>query len=349
VHRYSIGFGPPILSVRRGETDYSIGALPLGGFVRIHGMDPHEEGLDPTDPRSYATRPAWQRALIIFAGPFINYLFALLLAFGLYAAGTHLPVPLTVGAVATGSPAARAQLRPGDVLVRIGGQPAEQWSQLVEAVLASDGLPLTLTVRRAEAELTLTVTPRNDTRGIPRIGVAQQYVHRRLPLGEAAGAALGHVHRLITEPFVLLARGLQGRPGLELVGPVAIVQQASDAASSGADAFLRVLVAISAALALFNLLPIPALDGGRLAFIGLEAATGRKVSPRVETIAHAVGFLALIALLLGVVAKDIRRLLVARGALPVETSAPAPKGAALPEGGLPEGEVPDAGAPDAGP
>jgi regulator of sigma E protease len=308
VHRFSIGFGPALLTFRRNQIDYTVGAIPLGGFVKIHGMNPHEEGLDPQDPESFMAKAAWKRMLVIFAGPFFNYLLAVAAIFVLYLAGTHVAVPSTIGGVAPGSEAARAGLRPGDTVLTVDGAPVPKWLDLVEKVNDSPGKTLLFAVGRPEGRVEIPVTPRADASGTGRIGVEQQFSFRKFSFAEAVPASFAHVHRLFTESLTLMARLVTGKKGVGMSSPLGIVQQASEAAATGWDPFIRMLVNISAALALFNLLPIPALDGGRLLFLIVETITGRPVSPKAETTAHTIGFFALIAVLLYAVVGDIGKM-----------------------------------------
>lgn len=333
VDRFSIGFGPAIVSWRRGGIDYAIGALPLGGYVKIHGMNPFEEGLSPEDRTSFAARPVWQRLLVILAGPLANYLLAVAVLFALYLSGTHVVVPMRVGTVAPASEAARAQLRPGDRIVAVDGEPVSRWSDLAARINDAPGRPLVLRIDREGVESEVRLTPR-DENGVGRIGIGQQYVHRRLPFAEALGSAFVHTTVFFEENARALWRVVTARRGGDVSGPVGIVKAASDAASSGADAFLRVIVAISVALAFFNLLPIPALDGGRLLFLGIEAVTRRPVNPKVEATLHGLGFFALIALIVFAIGGDVRKL-ARRGEPPAQVPAqPLPGGTPTPDAGV---------------
>ncbi|HYH99123.1 site-2 protease family protein, partial [Hyalangium sp.] len=149
-----------------------------------------------------------------------------------------------------------------------------------------------------------------DERGVGRIGVSQQYVFREHPPGEALTQSLVHTQRVATEALTLVWSAVAGpAPEAEPPSSVAVVRQSSGAASTGWDAFLRVLVAISVALALLHLVPVPGLDGGRLLFLSVELARGRPVSAKVETLANTVGFLALAAAILTVAVAEVRRAL----------------------------------------
>ncbi|MCY0996528.1 M50 family metallopeptidase [Myxococcus sp. MISCRS1] len=338
VPRFVFGFGPPMASFRLGGTQFVVGAVPLGATVHIQGMNPHRSEV--AEAASFRTLGPLRRALIILAGPLSNYLFALGVLFALYTSGTHVVVPLTVGTVRPGSEAARAQLLPGDRIDSVNGQALRSWTEFVEKVAVGVGSTLELRVDRHGEQRTVTVRPRADERGEGRIGVSQQYVYRTHAPGEALRHATVHTMNLAAEGvtmFTRLAKGEQARGGP--TGPGALVrQESSDAASSGLDSVLRALVAASLALALLTLLPIPGLDGGRVVLLLVEAVSGRKLPPRVETVAQTVGFLASATVIVAVAFAEIR------GALPErfrsESASPATTG----PGGTTAGAPPTTGA-----
>lgn len=330
VPRFTLGFGPPLLSFRLAGTEFVVASVPFGASVHIHGMNPHAPGVEPDDPGSYGAKPAWRRMLVVLAGPLANYLLALGLLVALYASGTHVVVPLTVGTVQPGSEAARAQLLPGDRIVHVNGAALKNWSAFVQVVADNPGRELTLDVLREGEARTVTVRPRPDERGAGRIGVSQQYVFRQHGLGEALGHALVHTRTVAGEVVGLLRRMALGAEDSEPTSPVALVRQSSDAATSGFDGFLRVLVLVSVALALLTVLPVPSLDGGRLVFLAVEAIRGgRRLSPKAETLANLVGFVGLTLAVVGVAALDVRR------ALPPPPVAQPPSEQAPPDAGSP--------------
>ncbi|MCP3163738.1 site-2 protease family protein [Myxococcus qinghaiensis] len=306
VPRFVFGFGPPMASFRLGGTQFVVGAVPLGATVHIQGMNPHRADAD--EAVSFRAMGPLRRALIILAGPLANYLFALGVLFALYTSGTHVVVPLTVGTVRPGSEAARAQLLPGDRIDTVDGQPLRTWTEFVEKVAVGVGRTLELRVNRHGESRTVSVRPRADERGEGRIGVSQQYVYRSHAPGEALGHAFVHTMNLASEGVAMFARLVRGgQPHGGPTGPGALVrQESSDAASSGVDSVLRALVAASMALALLTLLPVPGLDGGRVLLLMIEVASGRKLPPRVETVAQTVGFLAISAVIVAVAAAEIR-------------------------------------------
>lgn len=346
VPRFTLGFGPPLLSFRLFGTEYVLAAIPIGASARLHGMNPHEPGLDPDDPRSYSTQRLWKRVLITLAGSLANYLFALALLFALYSSGTHVVVPLTVGTVTPGSEAARAQMLPGDRILSVDGQSVKSWSDFVAQIGQSPGAERTLVLVREGEHRVVQVRPRSDERGVGRIGVSQQYVYREHPPGEALTHSLVHTERVAAEALGLVWSMVRGPdPLAETPSSVAVMRQSSGAASTGRDSFARVLVAISVALALLHLIPVPGLDGGRLLFLAIEAARRRPVSARAQTLANTVGFLAIVAVIVALSVAEVRRALPS----PEPREPPLPGGQAGPallDAGSPA--EPDLG-PDAGP
>jgi regulator of sigma E protease len=339
VPRFSLGFGPPLLSFRLLGTKYVLAAIPIGASATIHGMNPHTPGLDPADPTSYAALRPWKKLIITLAGSLANYLFALVTLFALYSVGTHVVVPLTVGTVTPGSEAARAQLLPGDRILSVDGQTVKTWSEFVELIGQSAGRERALVVTRHGEPRVVQVRPRPDARGVGRIGVSQQYVYREHAPGEALGHAVVHTQRVAVEALGLVWSFVTGpKPMAEPPSSVAVVRQSSGAASTGLDSFLRVLVAISVALALLHLVPVPGLDGGRLLFLAFEAARGRPVAPGVETAANTVGFLAITAAIVAVAVAEVRRALPSSEPVgpphPVASTAPASL-----DGGSPNGQA----------
>ncbi|MGQ0507536.1 MAG: M50 family metallopeptidase [Myxococcaceae bacterium] len=293
VERFTVGFGPPLLSFKPSLTRFTLGAIPFGGFARIRGMNPHDP-VHPEDWGSYSTRPAWQRMCVVFAGPLMGYVFSVLLLTVLYLSGTHVPVPMTIGQVEPGSAAARAQVRPGDVVVTVNGEQVFQWHDLVSRIDRTTRGGLEMGLLRQGEPFKIQVVPQS-WRGIGRIGVSQQYIYKRHPPAEAFVGAAAQVHRFMGECQRSTWRVVSGK-GLEQLNPVPIVNQTSDTAWTGLEAFLRVTATLSIILSLVQLLPLPSLDGGKLLFLLFELASRRRVPQGAETMAHVLGFLALLAL-----------------------------------------------------
>ena len=172
VDRFSIGFGPVLWSVKRGETTYQIAAIPLGGYVQIAGLNPGEEGMTADDPRAYPNRPVWQRLATIFAGPGTNYIFAVLLLLAMFFAwGVPGPGKSPIVAdLVEGKPAAAAGFMPEDEIVAVSGTPVKDVADVLPLVNASQGKEISVDLRRAGKPLTLKVTPQMDG-GEYRMGV----------------------------------------------------------------------------------------------------------------------------------------------------------------------------------
>ncbi|MEM6731408.1 MAG: M50 family metallopeptidase, partial [Myxococcota bacterium] len=174
VLRFSLGFGPPLVSHQRGETLYQIAALPFGGFVQVDGMGLREDDV-VDDERNYRNKPAWQRAAVVFAGPLVNWLLAAALVTGLgMTAGVGVPdESATIGIVGADTPAEEAGLRVDDRIVAVDGNAVESWIELVAEIQARPEKEMTLTVKRDDETLNLTATPRKGaTGGILGIGPA---------------------------------------------------------------------------------------------------------------------------------------------------------------------------------
>ena len=298
VETFSLGFGPRIWGFRRGETDYRLSALPLGGYCKIAGFTPDDPAAqDPSDPGSYMNKPAWRRFLVIAAGPGVNYLVAFLIIAALYASHGFLDLTTTRVEVIPGGPAAAAGLQTGDQVVAVDGVAVECFDDLRrELQKPGAGAQRRVEVLRDGARQAFTVRPQNGT-----ISVKLDRVMVRLPLAEAVPRALRDVWALNAATVGALWDAVRGKGSASLAGPIAIVRQASAEVKRGIADFASILANISVGLALFNFLPVPALDGGRLVFLGVELITRRKVNQRLESVVHVVGLLLLLGLLVSVV------------------------------------------------
>lgn len=307
VDRFSIGFGPKLFSFKRGDTIYQIAAIPLGGFVQIAGLNPGEEGLAPDDPRAFPNRPVWQRLATIFAGPGTNYVFAALLmvlafvSWGVPVAGK---APL-VGGVREGKPAAQAGLQPGDEIVSVDGKRIGDVNEVAPLINGSRGRPLVVELKREGRVQTVTVTPQKDGSDY-RIGI------EIIPKEEWAPAPLGKCiveglrfpvdqTAFILHGFADIARGKQKA---EFSGPIGIVKVMKRQISQGTKNALWIVAVISVYLGLFNLLPVPALDGGRLMFLAWELVSRRRVNQRVEQTVHMMGMFVLLGFILYVTIRN---------------------------------------------
>jgi regulator of sigma E protease len=297
VETYSLGFGPRIAGFRRGDTDYRLSAIPLGGYCKIAGFSPDEPAAqDPGDAGSYANKPAWRRFLVIAAGPGVNYLLAFVIIAALYATHGFLDLSTTRVQVLPGREAAAAGMHTGDRVLAIDGAPVATFDD-VRHELRKAGAPpeRRFEVQRAGRREQVEVHPRNGL-----IGVTQDKVLVRVSVPAAIPRAARDVWALNVATLQAIADLLRGRGGASLAGPIGIVKQASAEVKRGFADFASALASLSVSLAIFNFLPVPALDGGRLVFLGIELVSGRRVNQRAETVVHLVGFLFLLALVLAI-------------------------------------------------
>jgi len=319
VQRFSIGFGPVLFARTRGETEYAISAVPLGGYVKMLGEEDEEEALAEPE-RAFSTQPLSRRGAIVFAGPAMNFIFAFLVYSVLFlAVGAEVPSSEPrVGGVAAGSPAEQAGLRAGDRVLAVDGRATTTWEALAQTVRESKGAPLALTLERDGAQTTLTVTPKlretrsvfgEETGEVYLIGIEASHDWQAVgPLKAItmAGQQTATATYLVAQGLVLM---VQGRvPLRELGGPIAIARAAGQQARAGARYFLSMLAFLSVNLAVLNLLPIPALDGGHLALFAVEGALGRPLRQRHRELAQQVGLLLLLSLMVFVFFNDIHRL-----------------------------------------
>lgn len=302
VERFSIGFGPALASFRRGETDWRIGVIPFGGYVKIAGM---ADDVGADDPGSYASKPAWKRLLVILAGAGMNYLLAWVLLVALLSSGAVVPDPSSrVGGVAPGMPAATAGLQADDRIVAIDGQPVDSFEALAVRIGEAKEKPVALAVDRAGTRLDLTVTPTADG----KIGILRAETIKSFGFLESLEQATLRTFWGSVNMLGSLAALVQGEAEGDLMGPVGIAHEVARQAERGLRWLVGIAASLSLALGFFNLLPIPGLDGARAAFLGVEVVRRKPVDQRIEGWVHGIGLLLLLGLMAVVTVDDIRRI-----------------------------------------
>ena len=312
VDEFGIGFPPRLFVRRRGETEYTINAIPLGGFVRMLG-----ENGDSYSPRSFGAKPAWQRCIVLAAGAAMNFLAGLALFFVLFAV-IGLPTPLAhVQGLAAGSPAA-AVLRPGDTVIAVDNTPVRLYTELKAQINRHLGQQVTLDVRRDARTVRVQLVPRlHPPAGQGALGVALggAYANERQSVGQAAAMAIQAPVGMVQGMWGLLTSPAVRKESGGVSGPVGIARVTSDAANNvprtGWGPLLELAGLISLNFAVVNLLPLPALDGGRLIIALFGAVRRRRVSPEVEGAIHAVGMALLLLLMVVITYQDIARWLTA--------------------------------------
>lgn len=333
VDEFGLGFPPKLFGFKRGETTYTFNLIPFGGFVKIFGENPDEESLHgPDRERSFVNKPKYTQVAIISAGVFFNILLAWVLISIGFMSGLPTPiaaapkgaavedVQLVITGIQEGSPAQSEGLRPGDqiLLLQSGDDLLEEIAipQVQSFIAAHGDEEVMLQYKRGKNVTTATLIP---TEGIipgkPAIGISMDMIgivalppHRAVWEGAKmtialTGAVVGAFAGLIADAFT-------GEASLSnLTGPVGIVGLVGDAAEFGFIFLLGFTAFISINLAVINLIPFPALDGGRLLFLVIEAVKGSSISPKIANFAHAFGFALLILLMLVVTYNDVVRLI----------------------------------------
>jgi regulator of sigma E protease len=334
VNEFALGMGPKLIgwTSPRSGTLYSVRAFPIGGFCAMQGEDGKtseaEQQREFRETQELAAdnfqgKTAWQRLAIVLAGPVANFVLCYLLilisavAFGVAGAESQ-PI---VGQLMSGSAAQGAGIRTGDRIVEIDGVPVTSGAKLITKIHGSLGKKLALVYERNGARTEVNVTPKAcppaTGKNFGCIGFLPLPVFQRVGLGEAfvdSAWSFGQIANQTVESVgMLVAHFMQYAP--QVSGVIGMAQVATTVQDWGWGPYLMLAATISFALGLFNLLPIPALDGGRAAFIVAELVRGKPVDPEKEAMVHIAGFACLMALMLLVAFHDIARIVSGNGVL----------------------------------
>ena len=325
-NRFSIGFGPVLLKYQGSETEYALRAFPLGGFVGFPDDDP-DSTIPPDDPNLLSNRPIFDRAIVISAGVIANLIFAYTI-FVLQFSWTGIPdgfqyepgvqVPQVIS---TDAPAAQAGIQAGDVILAVNETEltAEESSRdrLVELISANPEEPLRMVIDRQGSFLSVTVTPELQEDGIGRIGVAllpNGTVTYRRPesLSEIFGLASDQFKNLLTQTisgfYRLVTRFTETAP--QLAGPVKIVEWGANIAENDTSGLATFAALISVNLAVINILPLPALDGGQLAFLMIEGLLGKPLPARIQENVMQTGLVLLLGFGIFLIIRDTAQLAI---------------------------------------
>lgn len=309
VDEFGLGFGKRLVSYKYGETIYSFNLIPLGGFVRLAGMDGDENNI-ATD--SFNAKKIWQKIAVIASGPLMNFVLALLLMFLVFFF-YGIPTPskfMVIGEVMPGQPAAAIGLKAGDQIIAVDGSEVNSWAELVDYIAENPNRKIKLKILQTDSVLTeKEIVPVYDSemkKGM--IGIKLKIIYQQLGFWQSLKIACLQTFGMIAAIFVSLFQMITGQLSGDVAGPLGIAQMAGQAAKAGFERVLQLTAILSINLGLFNLLPIPALDGGRLFFLFIEGIRGKAIDPRKEGLVHFAGFIILMIILLLVTYKDILRL-----------------------------------------
>lgn len=336
VEEFGFGLPPRVFGKKFGETVYSINWLPIGGFVKLYGEDEAGSGTVSIKPqkissknknRAFFAKPAWQRALVVFAGVFMNFVLAVLIISFLFSV-VGVPVPtekVVVTAIVNGAPAQKAGLKVGDTVETINGVKITSSIKLVEITKQHVGEKLLLKVKTKDSKTkNIELTPRKEypkDEGPMGVAISQDVSIKKYPWYQAPFIG---TKEALKETW-LIASGLGGlvvqlvTKGVvpsDVAGPVGIAQLTGRVVDIGPFAVLSFISLLSLNLAIINILPIPALDGGRLFFILFEAVTRKKVDPKFEGYAHTIGMAILLGLIALITLHDLFRVFTGQPILP---------------------------------
>lgn len=302
VNEFAIGMGPAFFKRQKGETQYSLRIFPIGGFCAMEGEDEDSE-----DERAFNNKPAWQRACVLAAGPFMNLLTAMLL---LIVIATWSGQPTTtVSQVLDDSPAYEAGIQAGDEILSVDGTKIEEWNDLLTAVGQTTADSVSIEVLRDGKELTVDSRVEYDEESQRnKVGIAPAVTHNIIK-GTVSGVK--NTGTMTVMMYDIIKKLITGKVSVkELSGPVGIVYAVNDSAKAGVIYVIYLSALLSLNLAVMNLLPLPALDGGRLLFLVIRKITGRRMTDEMEGKIHFVGIMLLLLLMAYVTWNDIVRFIV---------------------------------------
>lgn len=304
VNEFAFGMGPAIFKHQGKETLYSIRLVPIGGFTELEGEDT-EEADD--NPRAFNNKKWWQKILVLIAGAGMNILIAavvLTIFVGISGFVTN-----TLELVTPGGPAEAAGIMAGDTIVAVGDTETAEWADVTDALAAylEKGETVPVTVERGGETLSFDLTPVKNDEGRYVVGIQAKVTHDLIRSVGYGVRATGRVFVLILQGFVQIFK--EGNVLENVSGPVGMVQLVDETRDYGFSYFLYLVALVSVNLAIFNLLPFPALDGGRIIFVIIRQITGKAISDTVEARVHAVGMALLLVLAAVVACNDVLRLL----------------------------------------
>ncbi len=343
--KFSVGFGPAIIRVETEETLFQFAAIPVGGYVQVEGLtgsnetNPYDDLADELDVDLDALprHALWKRALVVAAGPIFNFILAVLLYAGLFGSFNAVAYEWKREATTTikevSAPASSAGILAGDTIEKINGKAILTFNQLKQAIGANGDAPMTVIVARPpegeraparyiETEQpglvlawpnppagwtrhTIVVTPEKTPKGYRR-GVVPEFARFGADgFGAATSLAVAETWAVTYKILLTLVELFEGSEDAQVASVIKITEVGADSVKMGSEWFMSLLALLSINLGLLNLLPLPALDGGRLAFIGAEAIARKPVPARIEVWIHAVGMIILMGLMIVIMAKEI--------------------------------------------
>jgi regulator of sigma E protease len=329
---FSLGFGPEIAGFNdRYSTRWKISAVPLGGYVKFYGDDNAASAPDHAAAAvmseaekidSFLFQPVASRAAVVAAGPFANFLLAILIFAGIFMITGKQSATARVDTVQPASAAAAAGFQSGDLVTAINGEKIESFAEMQRIVSIAAGEQLTIQVERGNALVTLKATPqlkeiKDNFGNVHRLGILG--ISRSMAAGDIKTQKMGPVQAVVggaQETWFVIDRTLSYIGGVftgreaadQLGGPIRIAQVSGQVATAGFAALIHLTAVLSVSIGLLNLFPIPLLDGGHLLFYGIEAVRGRPLSERAQELSFRIGFAFVVLLMIFATFNDILHL-----------------------------------------
>ncbi len=315
---FSLGFGPRLFGRKIGETQYQISLIPLGGYVKMVGEEPGEKIPPELLAKSFSAQPASKRLGIVFAGPFFNFLFALIAFLAIFMVGMPTLLP-EVGEVTPGYPAQQAGLLKGDRILEANGTALKSWEDLAKIIHESGGRSLSLKVERDKKTLQVSVIPQVSTQKnlfgdevrVGLIGIKPSgatFVERFDPF-TATYKALVQTWGITELTVISIVKIFEGKISAKTIGgPILIAQLAGQQAKAGILSLVIFMAVISINLVILNVLPIPVLDGWHILIFLIEGFTGKPVSLKLRERAQQIGVFIIVLIMLLVIYNDLSRI-----------------------------------------
>ncbi len=322
VEEFALGFGPKLISKKVGETVYSIRSIPLGGFCNMAGEFPaDDEDMDEKERtiykkaegknRLFHQKSAFKRFAVIFMGPVMNFLlagFIFILIFSVFGVPVSTSNEAVLGEIIPEKPAAEAGLQPNDKIISIDGTPVKSWKEMASLIKENSSEVIKIKFERNKKIQHVTIIPEySKESGGGIIGIYPQLIRKNIPFFESIKLGIFQTFRVIQFTIMGFVQMISKPSASDIGGPIMIASIVGQAARVGILNVLNWTAIISINLGIINLLPFPALDGGRILFIVIEMIRGKAVDAKKENFVHLIGFAILIMLMIFIIYKDIMR------------------------------------------
>lgn len=311
VYEIALGFGPRLISFKRGETTYALNLIPFLAYVKLAGMGDDEEDKACPEERKYYAKKPWQKFKTTFTGPFMNIILAFVILSLIFAfVGVPKKISNEIESIVPNSPASKIGLKSGDKLLALNGRPVKKMEEAIGAIHKSPGKPMSLKIDRGGKVLFFKVVPKYNKRlKVSLIGFSPKPIYVRVNPLVALYYGAQQTLSMVALLFIIIWQLITGALSVkELAGPVGIAQITGRYAQSGFLALLHFLAFLNVNIGVLNLLPIPALDGGHIVFIFIHALRGRPIDFKKENQFHQWGMIALLALMALITINDLLRI-----------------------------------------